>query len=110
MLISIWKTDILWMRGNAFECTQSDTYLNMHLNRQMSAYLPNWFVNVQYKVNEMKTSQPAFVEKVFNAIIYIHSILYELIKSHLWPWTTKAVLSRWGIFVAIATNALYGSK
>ncbi len=26
------------------------------------------------------------------------------------PWTTKPVLSRWGIFVAIAKNTLYGSK
>ncbi len=25
-------------------------------------------------------------------------------------WTTKPVLSRWGIFVAIANNTLYGSK
>ncbi len=29
---------------------------------------------------------------------------------HMWPWSTKAVLSRWGIFVAIAKNTLYGSK
>jgi len=26
------------------------------------------------------------------------------------PWSTKAVLSRWGIFIAIAKNTLYGSK
>ncbi len=26
------------------------------------------------------------------------------------PGSTKPVLSRWGIFVAIANNALYGSK
>ncbi len=26
------------------------------------------------------------------------------------PWTTKPVLSRWGVFVAIARNTLYGSK
>ncbi len=25
-------------------------------------------------------------------------------------WSTKLVLSRWGIFVAIANNTLYGSK
>ncbi len=25
-------------------------------------------------------------------------------------WSTKPVLSRWGIFVAIANNTLYGSK
>ncbi len=29
---------------------------------------------------------------------------------NIWPWTTKPVLSRWGIFVAIAKNTLYGSK
>ncbi len=29
---------------------------------------------------------------------------------YLWSWTTKPVLSRWGIFAAIAKNALYGSK
>ncbi len=28
----------------------------------------------------------------------------------MWPWTTKPVLSRWGLFVAIAKNTLYGSK
>ncbi len=28
----------------------------------------------------------------------------------MWPWTTKTVLSRWGIFVAIVKNTLYGSK
>ncbi len=31
-------------------------------------------------------------------------------ETELWPWTTKPVISRWGIFVAIAKNALYGSK
>ncbi len=29
---------------------------------------------------------------------------------HLWAWTTKAVISNTGIFVAIANNTLYGSK
>ncbi len=29
---------------------------------------------------------------------------------HLWAWSTKPVLSHWGIFVAIANNTLYGSK
>ncbi len=29
---------------------------------------------------------------------------------HASPWSTKAVLSRWGIFVAIAKNTLHGSK
>ncbi len=29
---------------------------------------------------------------------------------HMWPWSTKQVLSLWGIFVAIAKNTLYGSK
>ncbi len=28
----------------------------------------------------------------------------------MWPWTTKPVLSRWGIFVVIAKNRLHGSK
>ncbi len=29
---------------------------------------------------------------------------------HMWPWSTKPVLSSTGIFVAIANNTLYGSK
>ncbi len=29
---------------------------------------------------------------------------------HMWPWTTKPVISSTGIFVAIANNTLYGSK
>ncbi len=28
---------------------------------------------------------------------------------YIWPWTTKPVLSRWGIFVAIANNTLYNT-
>ncbi len=30
--------------------------------------------------------------------------------SKMWPWTTKPVLTRWGIFVTIAKNTLCGSK
>ncbi len=29
---------------------------------------------------------------------------------NMWPWTTKPVLGRWGIFVAITKNTFYGSK
>ncbi len=32
------------------------------------------------------------------------------VEQKMWPWSTKAVLSRWGIFVAEAKNTLYGSK
>ncbi len=32
------------------------------------------------------------------------------VEQKMWPWSTKVVLSRWGIFVAIAQNTLYGSK
>ncbi len=31
-------------------------------------------------------------------------------KGHICPWSTKAVISNTGIFVAIANNTLYGSK
>ncbi len=30
--------------------------------------------------------------------------------TYLWPWSTKTVLSHWGIIVEIANNTLYGSK
>ncbi len=36
-----------------------------------------------------------------------NSYLFEI---NMWPWSTKAVLSRWGIFITIAKNTLYGSK
>ncbi len=40
-----------------------------------------------------------------------HLSIYIYIYTHnMWPWTTKSVLSRWGMFVAIAKNTLYGSK
>ncbi len=39
----------------------------------------------------------------------VYRFLYECF-CDLWPWSTKAVLSHWGIFVAIANNTLYGSK
>ncbi len=43
------------------------------------------------------------------------STYYTFIKSvqenvYMWPWTTKPVLNRWGMFVATAKNTLYGSK
>ncbi len=31
-------------------------------------------------------------------------------KVHMWPWTTKIVISSTGIFIAVANNTLYGSK
>ncbi len=39
-------------------------------------------------------------------------VLYRahLTNAQLWPWTTKPVLSRWGIFVAISNNTLCVSK
>ncbi len=40
-----------------------------------------------------------------NIYVYINIHAYSM-----WPWTTKPVLSRWGIFVAKAKNTLYGSK
>ncbi len=30
--------------------------------------------------------------------------------AQMWAWSTKPVISHWGIFVAIAKNTLYGSK
>ncbi len=35
---------------------------------------------------------------------------YKAKTHYMWHWSTKAVLSRWSIFVAIAKNTLYGSK
>ncbi len=29
---------------------------------------------------------------------------------YMWPWSTEAVISSTGVFVAIANNTLYGSK
>ncbi len=40
----------------------------------------------------------------------IHFYFSHLHYLDVWPWTTKPVLSHWGIFVAIAKNTLYGSK
>ncbi len=34
----------------------------------------------------------------------------EWIIKQMWPWTTKPVLSRWGIFVAIAKYTLRSSQ
>ncbi len=39
-----------------------------------------------------------------------NSEYYTNLQNDMWPWTTTPVLSRWGIFVAIAKNTLYGSK
>ncbi len=38
------------------------------------------------------------------------SLYVKEMSKNMWPWNTKAVWSRWGMFVAIAKNTLYGSK
>ncbi len=40
---------------------------------------------------------------------FLGKVLYS-IQHNMWPWSTKAVLSLWGICVAIAKNTLYGTK
>ncbi len=39
-----------------------------------------------------------------------HTLLFRCIKMNMCPWSTKAVISNTGIFVAIDNNTLYGSK
>ncbi len=41
---------------------------------------------------------------------HLQSVTLVSFNRIMWPWSTEAVLSRWGIFVAIANNTLYGSK
>ncbi len=38
------------------------------------------------------------------------AMLNKLLACHMYPWSTKAVISNTGIFVAIANNTLYESK
>ncbi len=42
--------------------------------------------------------------------VYVCASFMKISYEYMWPWTTKPVLSRWGIFVAIAKNTLHGSK
>ncbi len=48
--------------------------------------------------------------EINSSYIYIYIYIYMCICVYMWPWSTKPVLSRWSIFVAIAKNTLYGSK
>ncbi len=53
-----------------------------------------------------------------NVFVVVIDFIFQLIHDHyqprllqnIRPWTTKPVLSRWSIFVAIAKNTLYVSK
>ncbi len=45
-----------------------------------------------------------------NTNTFIFICLSLLCFMHMWPWSTKPVLSLGDIFVAIAKNTLYGSK
>ncbi len=49
-------------------------------------------------------------ENIFYSFCTVIYAVLPLYHSYMWPWSTKPVLSRWGIFVAIAKNTLYGSK
>ncbi len=42
--------------------------------------------------------------------LFIYLISYDYLIFVTLAWSTKPVLSRWGIFVAIANNTLYGLK
>ncbi len=60
-----------------------------------------WFIHILY-ANDL----------CYDWLMLLSSLVRWLMQmdSHMWPWTTKPVLSRWSIFVAIANNTLYGSK
>ncbi len=53
-------------------------------------------------------SQVQATNKVYHKWTIITLLLLNW--TNMCPWSTKAVFSRWGIFVAIANNTLYGSK
>ncbi len=59
-----------------------------------------------------KSRTAIFHETTCNFMQFLQSNANQIIwfQLYLWPWSTKPVWSRWGIFVEIAKNTLYVSK
>ncbi len=54
--------------------------------------------------------KPILIPHYMTPFKITHTFLFRCIKMIMWPWSTKAVISNTGIFVAIDNNTLYESK
>ncbi len=78
----------------AFEMTNSQSYLCDLNSLFASVELPGAFV---WKTLEMRLSLETLRQTEMSQVSSFSATKY----TYMWPWTTKPVLSRWGIFVAI---------
>ncbi len=104
-------------------CTvTSDQFIVSSLDKALNVFESiNQSINNNKKIN---LTDPKLLNgdvwqslKMYNIYIYFKflkamcvCVYIYIYCTYMWPWTTKPVLSRWGIFVAIAKNTLYGSK
>ncbi len=66
-------------------------------------------IDLHYKHQNIITEISASAAESLNKteLFFLHIFT---VSDYMCPWSTKAVLSNTGIFVAIANNTLYGSK
>ncbi len=60
--------------------------------------------------NNCMTQYGIYCSFTYTAQLFSTLMIIRRRNQHMRPWTTKPVLSRWGIFVAIAKNTMYVSK
>ncbi len=77
------------------------------VNATKLASQPLFSSDEEYKISNVLSN--TFFIDIDHVSIAIH-IVIVLSPSPTLAWSTKPVLSRWSIFVAIANNTLYGSK
>ncbi len=89
--------------------TPVHTHTHTHTHRTNKPHCCRHFTQTHLCLCFLNTSD--FLESWHVEILNFFGWTWQaLLNKQMWPWTTKPVSSRWGIFVAIAKSTLYGSK
>ncbi len=112
-----------WLRKDLAMCrnagNDTDNTRNAHTHRQTYAvrlYKPykstkdSLSLSSEFACFEQRISPTVAVVHDFCFETGVHSSLNVRWLAYVWPWSTKAVLSRWGIFIAIVKYTLYVSN
>ncbi len=98
------------VQTHTYMCTPTVTsnmgWFTLHSINALNLRLSRWIVFGWQELRSETYSDLPWYN--WNATLYISCI--SIIIPNMWLWSTKAVISNTGIFVAIANNTLYGSK
>ncbi len=120
--LSEWMNDAFiyeWMndqqhrlKSNAPILTWNDVFLHATVNVRVACVAGDKRIGEESASNETDRPVTDPGRSCENTSDSIHWLVNwcNSSKVHMWPWTTKPVISSTGIFIAVANNTLYGSK